>query len=189
MGFLPSWRSVPPMCGLGRFTVFVVAFVVALTAVARAEQFVGGDAASAVYVAWTADEVGHPPGAGAARLARSAERGPDPSNAGLVQRERAGRRRQPRLPLFGAFGGSTWTGRVGRGVLTLDILGSDGVPHEMTLVAGSFQDFQRRVAALRGRAGAVGLQRARSMVQDYDAKGVDLKERAAKFPETVECSG
>jgi hypothetical protein len=59
------------------------------------------------------------------------------------------------FPILGAFGGSTWTGRVGGRTLTLDILSSDGTPHEFSLVAGSFQDFQRRVAMLRERAGTV----------------------------------
>lgn len=142
------------MAGLGRFLGLLFLFVAAATGVARAEQFVGGDARSAVYLAWTADESGHLQGQ--VQLVAL-----DPQNAARTRATQAsfsGNRRGADVslafPILGAFGGSTWTGRIGRGVLTLDVLGSDGTPHEMTLVAGSFQDFQRRVASLRGRAGA-----------------------------------
>jgi hypothetical protein len=145
---------VVPMVGLGRFLGSLFLFVAVATGVAQAEQFVGGDAGSAVYVAWTADEAGHLQGQ--VQLVAL-----DPQNRARTRATQAsfsGNRRGADVslafPLLGAFGGSTWTGRVGRGVLTLDILGSDGAPHELTLVAGSFQDFQRRVASLRGRAGA-----------------------------------
>ncbi len=139
---------------IGRVVGLVFVFVVTVTGVARADQFVGGDGASAVYVAWTSDEAGHLQGQ--VQLVAL-----DPNNGAKTRATQAsfsGNRRGSELslafPILGAFGGSTWTGRVGRGVLTLDILGSDGTPHEMTLAAGSFQDFQRRVALLRGRAGA-----------------------------------
>jgi hypothetical protein len=68
---------------------------------------------------------------------------------------------------------SAWSRNTGTGVRDPKVLQSQ---------ADGVAAYARSVAVPR-------LQRARSMVQGYDAKGVDLKERAAKFPETVECSG
>jgi hypothetical protein len=150
-----GWRSIlDPMNGLGRFAACLILFVLGTTGVARAEQFVGGDAGSAVYIAWAADETGHIQGQ--VQLVAF-----DPKNTAQTRATQAsfsGNRRGSEVslafPILGAFGGSTWTGRVGGRTLTLDILSSDGTPHEFTLVAGSFQDFQRRVALLHERSDA-----------------------------------
>ena len=139
---------------IGRLVILVFFFVAAAAGVAHAEQFVGGDSGSAVYIAWTADESGHIQGQ--VQLVAL-----DPNNAARTRATHAsfsGNRHGSEVslafPILGPFGGSTWTGRVAGRTLALDILSSDGTPHDFTLVAGSFQDFQRRVALLRERAGA-----------------------------------
>jgi hypothetical protein len=53
----------------------------------------------------------------------------------------------------------------------------------------AFQTEADRVAAYARSVAVPRLQQTRRMARDYDAKGTDLKERAARFPDTVECSG
>ncbi len=184
---------VVPMVRLGRFFSFL--FFPAATAVAGAEQFVGGDAGSAVYLAWTADEAGHLQGQ--VQLV-----GLDPQSAArtrVTQASFSGSRRGADVslafPLLPRVRRLYVTGQVRRGVLTFDILGSDGTPHEKPQHLRDDRRSEgapgaggpgRRVRAIR--CGATDAEGARAGVRLRPTRQ-DLKEQAARFPETVQCSG
>ena len=135
--------------GVFRTVAILAGLMFATCTVAQADQYVGGDRGSAMFVAWTSDSSGHLQG----QVQTVAH---DPNNPAKSQSANAsftGTRQGSEIslvfPLMSPFGGETWTGRVGWRSVTLDVPSSNGTPLEITLTAGSFADFQRRVSGLR----------------------------------------
>lgn len=141
---------------INRIVFFVTFGMLAVTGVASAEQYVGGNRTEAVYIAWTADDNGHLQGQ--VQVISLNQSNPSKTNAtnASFAGNRSGSNVSLVFPMLSAFGGSTWTGRIGGQALSLDIPTTNGTPTELVLAVGSFQDFQHRVISLQERAGTIG---------------------------------
>jgi len=141
-----------------RPALLFLSFMIGSCGVASAAQFVGSDASSAVYVAWTADSSGHLQGQ-IQCVSLSAGGAQAKTTSAAFTGTQSGKDISLAFGLLSAFGGATWTGHLGWNTLTLDYSTSSG-PAEMALRRGSFADFQRLVTALQGSASRVAAAQA-----------------------------
>ncbi len=116
---------------INRIVFFVTFGMLAVTGVASAEQYVGGNRTEAVYIAWTADDNGHLQGQ--VQVISLNQSNPSKTNAtnASFAGNRSGSNVSLVFPMLSAFGGSTWTGRIGGQALSLDIPTTNGTPTEL----------------------------------------------------------
>ncbi len=116
-----------------------------------ADEYYEASANEAVYVAWTQDGTGHLQGAVTViSLPSSGSTQIKTTNAAFTG-TRSGSDISFTFGWTTAYGGTTWTGHIAWGKLTL-VFPTNGVPGEITLIPGSFDQFRSAAAQLQGSA-------------------------------------
>lgn len=165
---------------LRRVIALTTALFVASCAGAFASEYYDVGQNYAVYLAWTQDSADHLQG-------QVEIISMDSSNSTQLQTKnaaftgtRSGSDVSLTFGMFTAFGGTTWTGHIGWGMLTLIIPTNSGV-QRVTLHSGSFDQFQAAVARMQGNVSVnqnrVAMYNAMSEAADNVKNGVDLMSR------------